>query len=498
MTLVQNQSIFVLFNINIRKTNVSKIFIDIFASLMILSVFVFLPVAAYADIMTGLKLWYKFDESSGATVIDSSSTGANGVVIGKAVRTTGMSGNAIVLNGAGDYIKVPYNTELKMGKRTVAMWVKATDFLKKAGTMAGWGYGASETSYTGCGDSNRVGITNYNGSLGFSYTNASGERIFGGNYSSTAHLKLGEWAHFVYTFDSDISGNDTFKVYKNGVLVETNISHTDGLGESCGIFTMGSQENPSNTSYIRTFTGIVDDFRVYNRVLTTDDITELYNTLYTPSGDSTAPSTPTGLTATKDPTSSASKINLSWSASTDNVGVTGYIIYRSTTAGGTYSPIASSSTTSFTDQAHTNLSYQYTLGAGSTYYYKVAAYDAAYNVSSQSSYSSATLDSAPSGTYSITVTRVGASPATVDSTPSGISCGSTCTYSFPKQTTVLLEGFAWSSKWSSSTTFTGWTGDCLNAGTGQCELFMDGDKTVTAVYGNPPPSPPVNLRIIAE
>ena len=44
--------------------------------------------------------------------------------------------------------------------------------------------------------------------------------------------------------------------------------------------------------------------------------------------DTIAPSTPTGLTANAV---SASQINLSWSASTDNVAVTGYRVFRNGT-----------------------------------------------------------------------------------------------------------------------------------------------------------------------
>ncbi|HKC53571.1 MAG TPA: fibronectin type III domain-containing protein, partial [Burkholderiales bacterium] len=43
----------------------------------------------------------------------------------------------------------------------------------------------------------------------------------------------------------------------------------------------------------------------------------------TPSADTTLPSAPTGLTASAAGPSGA---NLSWNASTDNVGVTGYIV----------------------------------------------------------------------------------------------------------------------------------------------------------------------------
>jgi chitodextrinase len=93
--------------------------------------------------------------------------------------------------------------------------------------------------------------------------------------------------------------------------------------------------------------------------------------------DTTPPSTPTGLSATAV---SASQINLAWAAATDNVGVTGYRIYR----GG--SQIATASTTSYQDAG---------LSASTTYTYTVAAYDAAGNVSGQSPPVSATTLAAP-------------------------------------------------------------------------------------------------------
>jgi len=95
-----------------------------------------------------------------------------------------------------------------------------------------------------------------------------------------------------------------------------------------------------------------------------------------PPADITPPSVPTNLSAS---VVSTTQINLSWSASTDNVGVSGYKVYRGgvqigTTAGTTYN--------------NTNLS------ASTSYSYAVIAYDAAGNVSSQSTSVSATTKAA--------------------------------------------------------------------------------------------------------
>ncbi len=100
--------------------------------------------------------------------------------------------------------------------------------------------------------------------------------------------------------------------------------------------------------------------------------------------DTTPPTIPTNLTATAISTSA---INLSWTASTDNIGVTGYRIYRC--QGVSCIPsvqVATSPANSYSDTG---------LSASTTYVYTIAAYDAAGNVSSQSISASATTQATP-------------------------------------------------------------------------------------------------------
>ena len=103
------------------------------------------------------------------------------------------------------------------------------------------------------------------------------------------------------------------------------------------------------------------------------------------SGDTTPPSTPTNLSATAI---SPSQINLSWTASTDNVGVTGYRVYRNGTQVGT--PTG----TSYSDTG---------LTASTAYSYYVRAVDAAGNVSGNSNTASATTQAAPPSGSTITI-----------------------------------------------------------------------------------------------
>ena len=96
-------------------------------------------------------------------------------------------------------------------------------------------------------------------------------------------------------------------------------------------------------------------------------------------GDTTKPSIPANLTAIAV---SSSQINLSWAASTDNVGVTGYRIYR----GG--NQIATSATTNYSNTG---------LSPSTAYTYTVSAYDAAGNNSLQSASVTTTSLSSPGG-----------------------------------------------------------------------------------------------------
>lgn len=144
--------------------------------------------------------------------------------------------------------------------------------------------------------------------------------------------------------------------------------------------------------------------------------------------DTSAPSTPTNLSAS---TISSSQINLSWTASTDNVGVTGYKIYRNGTQ------IVTASGTSYQNTG---------LSPSTTYSYTVAAYDAAGNTSTQSASASATTQASSfdfslsnggnqsvtqgqSISNNITATLVSGTAQAVSFSTSGIPTGATYSYS---------------------------------------------------------------------
>jgi len=222
---------------------------------------------------------------------------------------------------------------------------------------------------------------------------------------------------------SSVTGATGYKIYRSTIY--------NGTYDSVGTTT-------SSTSF--TNTGLSSNTTYYYKV-------SAYNSSGASSMSSyayamTPLSTPSSVTATA---ASSSSITVSWSSVT---GASGYAVYRSTSAFGTYSYVTSTSYTSYTDTY---------LSSGTTYYYKVSAYNSDYVESSQSSY-----------TYATT-------PLAIPSVPSGVSASvassSSITVSWSSVTgateyNVYRYNFNTSSfEWWASTSSTSYTNTGLSSGT---------------------------------
>lgn len=78
--------------------------------------------------------------------------------------------------------------------------------------------------------------------------------------------------------------------------------------------------------------------------------------------------------------------------------------------------------------------------------------------------------------YTLDVNKIGTGNGTVISNPSGVDCGSTCSYSFGDNTPVTLTATA-----DTGSTFIGWSGGGCS-GTGTCTVTMTEDTSVTASF----------------
>jgi YD repeat-containing protein len=165
----------------------------------------------------------------------------------------------------------------------------------------------------------------------------------------------------------------------------------------------------------------------------------------TGSGDTTPPTAPTGLTAT---VASSSQINLSWTASTDNVGVTGYRIEScSGTSCTTFAQIGTSTTTTYNATG---------LTASTSYNFRIRATDAAGNLSTYSS------------------TASGTTSAGSDTTPPTAPTGLTATVASSSQINL---------SWTASTDNVGVTGYRVESCSGaSCTTFAQIGTPTTTTY----------------
>ena len=163
----------------------------------------------------------------------------------------------------------------------------------------------------------------------------------------------------------------------------------------------------------------------------------------------------------------AAQITVTWSDNSTNE--TGFKIERKTNTTGAYAQIAQVGigSTTFIDS---------TVYAGTTYCYRVRAYNTAGN----SAYSNEACGTVPIVPYSLTVAKTGS--GTVSSSSTGISCGSDCSQTYTSSTSVTLTATP-----ASGYRFNGWSGGGCS-GTGSCTLLINTNTNVTANFGTTAPA----------
>ncbi len=326
-----------------------------------------LSAVAPSHAQTGPIAWWKLDEGTGTSTADASGNGNSGTLVDSPAWVAGRVGPAALsLPGTTSYVRVTNSGNLNnlyQTGMTVTAWInpaaaggggrgRIIDFDNNTG---GWFF----CMYT----SSTIQF------LADEFANNAAYRI------STAGITLNSWQHVAATWDGSASGSH-IQLYINGVAAVSTDASTmqDGTGAESGDVGVPFYIGNRQVDTARGFNGSIDDVRVYNRVLSLAEIQAL--------SDSTPPSAPSGLGATA---ASSAQINLSWTASTDNVGVTGYLLERCQGSGcASFTQIATPTGTSYSDTS---------LTASTNYSYRVRATDANSNLSTYSSTVSATTSS---------------------------------------------------------------------------------------------------------
>ena len=303
----------------------------------------------------GLVAAYSFNEGSGTTVTDASGNGNAGTIANATWTTAGKFGSALSFNGTNARVNINDAPSLHFTTgMTLEAWVRPTT------VSSVW----RDVIYKG-DDNYYLEATSTTGSR------PAGGMIAGGTHAEAfgaTTLATNTWTHLATTYDGAM-----LRLYVNGVQVSS-------VAKTGNILTLTNQLQLGGDSiYGCYFAGLIDEVRIYNVALTTAQIQADMNT---PVGnappDTQPPTAPSNLLATAV---STSQINLSWTAATDNVGVTGYRVERRDPGSSSFVQIGTTTGTTFNDTG---------LAAGTSYDYQVRASDAAGNLGAYSAVATAT------------------------------------------------------------------------------------------------------------
>ncbi len=241
-------------------------------------------ISAFAGVVPGSGpsetdeiIYFSFDEGEGDIVTDSRGGDNNGALIGGANWANSeeaISGTAIVLDGIDDQLNIPDSPDLNLrdhSLRTIALWFKANNPLRNS----------KQVLYEEGGGTRGFNIYIENGQLYVGGWN-NGANSWEETYLNT-ELSDTEWHHVALVLNAEVSIDlqpDTFKGFLDGLEFGSGEAAT--LDPHSGDIAIGAvrgytqfHDGNSGQGGFR-FSGLVDEFHLWNRALTPGEIALLF------------------------------------------------------------------------------------------------------------------------------------------------------------------------------------------------------------------------------
>jgi hypothetical protein len=202
----------------------------------------------------GLVGYWPMNEGDGTVAGDSSGFGNTGIFANNTTWDTGKVGKAVSFRGGAffDHIHIysPASTNIKDNSLTISVWIKKTT---NGGIVAGQGYTLElGDAGVGCGSTDIAFI-----------------KKFYGIYCMSSFPVDGEW--HLLTIVADSGGITS---YVDAVVTDTAGDGTVFPDQSGNDITLGSGVGSTQ------FGGSLDEMRIYDRALSSDEIAALYKTTY--------------------------------------------------------------------------------------------------------------------------------------------------------------------------------------------------------------------------
>jgi len=196
--------------------------------------------------------WWKLDETSGTTAVDSSGNGKNGTLVGGPVWVTGASAGALRFDGSNDYVRIANSPDFNISQQiTLAAWIKVNGFDRL------WQAIICRGDYSW-----RLQRDAGTDHLEFACTGVQVPFTTWGNVLGQVNVNDGNWHHAAGVYDGA-----EVRLYIDGTL-DTSVYGSGMINAS--IYDVLIGENAEQTQ--RFWNGLIDDVRVYRRALTREEI----------------------------------------------------------------------------------------------------------------------------------------------------------------------------------------------------------------------------------
>jgi len=208
-----------------------------------------------------LLCWLTFDEGEGSMALDQSGHSNHGTIVGDASWGSGMLQGALEFDGTDDYVVLPIGEEISsMNDCTIATWV---DFSNEGGAWQRiFDFGNDTDVYMFLTPRMAAdGVMRF----AITLTSTGGEELV----DAPDTLASG-WHHVALIIDAD---DNTLTLYLDGSVV----------GETPGVILRPSDLGVTTNNWLGRsqwppdayFMGSLDDFRIYNKVLTEEELRPL-------------------------------------------------------------------------------------------------------------------------------------------------------------------------------------------------------------------------------
>ncbi len=213
--------------------------------------------------LTPVAYW-KFDETSGSNILDTSGNGYDGIIYGGTTRVPGLVGNALKFDGIyGSYANIKTETLTKslpsgLSPRSISSWINVSEYTPESFIFF---YGTNSNK-------NAFYITIFGSEVrGGAWDTTLGDIVYPNFFSS-----LNTWYHVCLTYDGT-----TAILYGNGIELGRKaatdwnlISRTEG-----GYINMDWQA-------LSPFKGLVDELKIFDKALSSTEVLQDYNSITPP------------------------------------------------------------------------------------------------------------------------------------------------------------------------------------------------------------------------